>query len=149
MMINTILFDSLTINWIHFLSSIWMTTILWFVQIVHYPLFLAVPKQALTQYSEKHQLKISILVLPGMLIEVASLIWLGKDFVSFLIWKALILCTLIVWGSTFFIQVPLHKQLTISPNYDDIHKLIKSNWLRTIFWTVKCILAFFLLREVL
>ena len=148
-MINTVLFGSLTINWIHFLASLWMTTILWFVQIVHYPLFLAIPKQGLIHYSERHQVRISSLVMPGMLIEISSLLWLGKDFFGLLIWKALILCTLIVWGSTFFIQVPLHKQLTISPNYDDIQKLIKTNWLRTIFWTVKSILAFFLLKEVL
>ena len=126
-----------------------MTTILWFVQLVHYPLFLAVPKQALIHYSEKHQVRISTLVMPGMLIEISSLIWLGKEFNDLLIWKGLIICTLIVWGSTFFVQVPLHKQLTISPNYDDVLKLIKTNWLRTIFWTVKCILAFYLLKEAL
>ena len=32
------------VNYIHFLSSFWMCAIIWFVQVVHYPLFLTVPK---------------------------------------------------------------------------------------------------------
>ncbi|RAP29526.1 hypothetical protein DID78_03530 [Candidatus Marinamargulisbacteria bacterium SCGC AG-343-D04] len=129
------------IEWIHFLSSFWMMTVIWFVQIVHYPLFAYVPKYSRIEYSRKHQQWISVLVMPGMLIEAISLVLLGKEMLFNQQWILMLLSLLIIWGSTFFLQVPCHNNLLKDPNDRIVRKLVSTNWIRTFFWTLKTIIV--------
>ena len=50
-----------------------MMAVIWFVQIVHYPLFKLVPYNERVMYAQKHQQWISWIVMPAMLIECLSL----------------------------------------------------------------------------
>ena len=133
------------INWIQIVSSIFMTSIIWFVQIVHYPLFLSVPGTSRTEFSKKHQKKISILVVPGMIIEITTLLLLGKHYIKDPLWCLSLLVLITIWLSTFLIQVPLHKKLLLETKDETIIKLIGSNWIRTILWTCKSIIIIILL----
>jgi len=45
--------------------------------------------------------------------------------------------TLLIWISTFFIQVPLHKKIAYKRDLRKIKKLILSNLIRTFLWTLK------------
>jgi len=46
----------------------------------------------------------------------------------------------LIWLSTFLVQVPLHNILSKEKNDKVISKLILSNWFRTILWTARSIL---------
>ncbi|MBB5036860.1 hypothetical protein [Prosthecobacter dejongeii] len=115
--------------------------LIWHVQIVQYPLFLDVGREAFSRYHCGHCLRIAFVVVPLMLLEVASAIgvlWLGERASLFLFslpWIAM------VWLATFLIQVPIHDQLTeFGWSESVIQKLVRTNWLRTVAWTVRGLL---------
>ena len=141
------------IELIHLFSTFWMVVIIWFVQIVHYPLFLEVPIESSNTYFKKHQSLISYLVMPGMLVEGASLSYLliytflSEPGAHFTLTFSVILLILI-WASTFLIQVPCHLKLTQTPSRETLSYLIKSNWIRTILWSTKLIFTMVYTKEV-
>ena len=112
---------------IQLLSSIWMMVVIWFVQLVHYPLFKYVPKSARQHYCEKHQSLISVMVIPAMLVELVSLFWLWNITIVDIYWYLSVGCLMIVWGSTFLIQVPCHTKLLVSPTDQVISRLVNTN----------------------
>ena len=125
------------INWIQFFSSFWMMVTIWFVQCVHYPLFLAVPLDHKGHYFHRHQTLISFIVMPVMLVELGSLVLMGSVLQYNYYWISLLVMLVTIWASTFFIQVPCHQRLLTDPSVEVIHRLIASNWIRTILWTIK------------
>ncbi len=135
------------------LGSTWfMTGVIWFVQVVHYPLFAQVGESAFANYESLHTLRTGWVVAPIMVLELGStcLLLLGKPpaLSSPLIWL-LILCTLGVWASTFFIQVPLHGKLLAGFDELAIQRLVNSNWIRTLLWTGKSLLCLWIVGKIL
>jgi hypothetical protein len=52
-----------------------------------------------------------------------------------------------IWLSTFFVQVPLHGRLARDGHSAAVvDSLVRSNWIRTIAWTARAILAAWMLR---
>jgi hypothetical protein len=43
----------------------------------------------------------------------------------------------LIWLVTFFVQVPLHNQLSDGYDESTVHKLINTNWIRTALWSLK------------
>lgn len=144
--------DQLTalIPMVHAGATWFMTGLIWFVQIVHYPLLGAVPADALPAYEKAHQRRTTWIVGPVMLLEASSaflLVWLphGEFAGTTLRWSGLALLSLI-WVSTFAVQVPLHTKLTAGLDRAVWQRLVASNWLRTIAWSVRGIIALFILQ---
>ena len=54
------------------LATAMMTGIIWFVQIVHYPLFTQIPKEGFTRYEQSHTVRTGWVVAPLMLLELGS-----------------------------------------------------------------------------
>ncbi|MEL6717374.1 MAG: hypothetical protein AAFO82_21665 [Bacteroidota bacterium] len=136
---------------IHLFATIFMTGLIWMVQIVHYPLMDGVGIDLFTSYEARHAQSISLIVLPMMLIELGTAVLLAFNPASFSsqwLWIALILL-LGIWLSTFFIQVPLHSQL--SNNFDAVahQKLVNSNWIRTILWSLRSGILLWVLYAIL
>jgi hypothetical protein len=53
----------------------------------------------------------------------------------------------VIWLSTFFVQVPLHGRLAREGHSAAVvDSLVRSNWIRTIAWTARAILAAWMLR---
>ena len=130
----------MSISWIQLASSFWMMTIICFVQMVHYPLFLSVPKSHRIEYAQNHQRWISYLVVPGMLIELFSLLIWGVQLGTSWHWWIASLLLGVIWISTVCLQVPCHQRLLIVPDNEVVNRLIKTNWVRTIAWIVKTML---------
>lgn len=59
---------------------------------------------------------------------------------------ATLFMTGLIWLSTALLQVPLHRALL--PGFDPakIHRLVRSNWLRTVAWTLRSGIALWLIR---
>jgi len=131
----------------NFVLCLLLTGLIWTIQIVHYPLFLDVGKQAFSNYEIKHQQKITFLVVPLMVAElVFSFVWLilfYKDAFTLTILQFMLVMG--IWLCTFLIQVPLHHNLKKGYNSSVIKKLVKTNWIRTVLWTMRCVLLIFVL----
>ncbi|MEM0991986.1 MAG: hypothetical protein AAGI49_03075 [Bacteroidota bacterium] len=128
-------------------ATIFMTGLIWMVQIVHYPLMDGVSNDLFVAYEARHTQTITWVVLPMMLLELGTAILLALNPTTFpakYLIAALILL-LLIWASTFFIQVPLHGQLSNNFNLDTHRKLVSSNWIRTILWTIRSFILLYLL----
>lgn len=121
--------------------------ILWFIQLVHYPLFRRI-KENFVQYERDHLRRTASLLVPIAVVDIALnvmlVISLEKGSCIFLISFALAM-NIITWLSVFFFQVAEHHSLSDHFSKKIVHKLVKTNWVSTIAWTVKAALIFALI----
>ena len=108
-------------------------------QILSYPLLLKLSISNFYNYYNSYTKRISFIVIPLMIIEVLLSIILNIILNNFYLFASNILL-FVVWGSTFFIQVPIHNKLSSNHSYVLINKLIYTNWIRTIAWICKLII---------
>jgi hypothetical protein len=47
----------------------------------------------------------------------------------------------LIWLSTFLLQVPIHKDLQSGKDFKRISRLVTTNWIRTIAWSIKAIIV--------
>ncbi len=128
---------------IHVLVTITMTGIIWFIQLVHYPLLNLVGAAQFTTYEVAHTRLITWTVFPWMLIELGTgflLLWRRPRQVTVVqAWIGFGLL-LVIWASTVFLQVPQHHILALGFNAAAQTKLVATNWLRTVVWSVRTLL---------
>ena len=125
---------------INALATLYMTGLIWMVQIVHYPLFAEVGLEQFPQYARKHQLLTSIVVAPPMLTEALSsvlLAWHTPPGTSLAMVIAGILIVICIWLATALIQVPCHEKLEEGFTTKTHRSLVLSNWFRTIAWSAR------------
>lgn len=118
-----------------------MGGVIWLVQLLVYPAFLRVPANSRTAYHRHHTERISLVVIPLMLAELASGAMMTRaqwPDLSAARWTAMA-CLALVWISTFAIQVPLHHRIARDVDERAIHRLIQTNWIRTFAWTAKAL----------
>lgn len=121
-----------------------MTGLIWFVQIVHYPLFARVDATAFPTYHQGHLQRTSLVVVPAMLLELATavllLLWLPAGVPR--LWVAVGLGLLVlIWLSTFLLQVPQHELLARGFSERGARLLVQGNWLRTGLWSLRAVLV--------
>ena len=109
-------------------------------QILSYPLLLKLGISNFYNYYNSYTKRISFIVIPLMIFEVLLSIILNIILNNFYLFASNILL-FVVWGSTFFIQVPIHNKLSSNHSYVLINKLIYTNWIRTIAWICKLIIV--------
>lgn len=126
-----------------FLAAVVMTGIIWFVQIVHYPLLATVGSGEFCDYTKRHQVLITWIVGPPMLVEVASagaLLILAPLLLLSPLYVAALVMLFVIWISTAVLQVPLHGKLCRSHDVRNIRRLVATNWIRTVAWTARAVL---------
>lgn len=135
--------------WTSFISGLFMTGLIWFVQIVHYPLFALIDESNFKEFHREHAKKTTWVVAAPMMIELVSsglAIFFSKNLSIFILIMSFSMVFLI-FLSTAILQVPLHNRLSAGKNLDLIRKLVLTNWIRTLLWTSKTlILTFYLLN---
>ncbi len=124
----------------HLASTWFMAGLIWFVQVVHYPLFDGVGREAFAEYESRHAARTTWVVGPPMLVEAASailLLWLHPAGVAeWQAWTGLGLLAPI-WISTALVQVPCHDRLAAGFDASTHRRLVATNWLRTAAWTAR------------
>lgn len=120
-------------------ATLFMTGLIWFVQVVHYPLLRRIPPTEVATYAREHARRTGWVVGPVMLAELGLGLALAARGGS-LAWLALALLG-VIWASTASIQVPLHRRLALDPDPSTIERLVRTNWLRTAGWTLRAPLA--------
>ncbi|MDY7108736.1 MAG: hypothetical protein SYC29_08870 [Planctomycetota bacterium] len=133
---------------VHAAATLMMTGLIWFVQIVHYPLFAIVGADESVRYGERHTRQTTWVVAPLMCLEAIGAVliavapfvdaprgpaWIGVALVA------------VIWLSTALLQVPCHRRLSLGFEITTIRRLVLTNWVRTAAWTVRSIIALWLL----
>ncbi len=139
-----------TLFLLNFASSLFLCGLIWVIQILHYPFFARLDRENYSDHQQQHMFVISFLVIPVMLIELVTSVLLvlqPSDFrIEFIIGLILVLS---VWTSTFLVQVPIHQKLLQGYDRVTIQKLVSTNWIRTIGWTLKSILTIYVAFQLL
>ncbi len=121
----------------------YMVGVIWLVQLVHYPMFEYLDWATFARSHAFHTAEITIVVLPGMLLELyLALLFLYRRADLPTLFGFLLLVA--IWATTFFVMVPLHRRLGVE-GYQLylIQSLIRWNWVRTIAWTTRGLIAAF------
>lgn len=120
---------------LHDACVIWMCGIIWVVQLLLYPNFRSVPEVDFTLQHAAHSFRISLLVWP-MFVELLICVWIMTTPVRSLGWLIQLAGILLIFGTTAFLSIPEHNLLGNGKNPEAIERLIRTNWVRTITWTV-------------
>ena len=126
-----------------------MVGVIWFVQLVHYPLFAEVPDDRFVEYQKKNVRRTTFVVFPGMIVEIGTALLLAlnpateQHFGLNLIAFGLLLG---IWASTALLQVPAHTILGEGFDQSAHSKLVRTNWIRTTLWSIRGILAIAMFR---
>lgn len=135
---------------LHVGATLLMVGVIWTIQIVHYPLFSAVGVDGFAAYQAAHSRRISYVVMPMMLIELATaalfVVVPPLPVAPAMLWIGLALAVLI-WLSTFALQVPQHRVLSGGFNVRAYRLLVGTNWLRTIAWSLRGVLVLWLVAQ--
>jgi hypothetical protein len=142
-------------RWIFLLHSAatgMMIGVIWFVQIVHYPMFSMVGRDGFAAYEATHSRRTTVVVAAPMLMELATGAYLAlrppPGVPPAAMWAGLGLIG-VIWLSTWLLQVPGHRAL--EAGFDPrVHRaLVGTNWIRTVAWTARGILLLVVLGRVL
>jgi hypothetical protein len=120
-------------------SNLFLIGLIWTVQVVHYPSFKYVDKDKYNDFQQFHMSAITFIVMPAMVIELFSGIVLTLTQFQNLWFILSFICLVFIWGWTFFVNVPIHSKLVKDSSDDLISDLVKSNWPRTIAWSLKLV----------
>jgi hypothetical protein len=126
------------------LATSFMTGLIWFVQVVHYPLMEGWPHDNFGSWEVAHRERTGTVVIPPMLIEGVVAVWLlvhRPRGVHPLFPVFGMTALLGIWVSTFFLQVPCHLQLSTGWDAQTLRFLVNSNWIRTILWSFRMALS--------
>jgi hypothetical protein len=133
----------------HAVPTLFMAGVIWFVQVVHYPLFAAVGTHGFAAYERANCRRTTFVVLPAMLAELAAALWLWwsapAEQALAAAWGLGLLG--VVWGSTFALQVPCHHRLEQGFDAATARRLVWSNGLRTAAWSARAGLAVWWLTQ--
>ncbi len=125
---------------IHVAATWMMVGVIWWVQLVHYPLFSRVGTRQFVDYEQGHVRRTGWVVIPVMSVELLTALALlltrpALVLFSQVVWNLAIL--IVIWGITFLVQVPQHRVLSRGFDANCHAALVRWNWLRTLGWTAR------------
>ena len=136
----------------HLSATLYMVGVIWFVQVVHYPLFGRVGEGGFAAYSRVHSRLTGYVVGPAMLVEAGTALVLvfarpgGVPFPAALLGLFLVA---VIWLSTVLLQVPRHDTLGSGFDRRAYGGLVRTNWVRTIAWSARGALVLFMAARVM
>ncbi len=122
------------------ISAFILTGVIWTIQTVHYPSFHYIDKLSFVNFHQFHERRISIIVMPLMILELISSVALYINDMSNFTFLLNFIIVGLIWCSTFFIQVPIHNILSQKKDNMMIEKLVSTNWIRTFLWSMRMLL---------
>ena len=132
----------------HLVATAFMAGLIVFVQVVHYPLMAHVGSGSFVEYEQRHTTRTGWVVVPAMLIELGSALWLAlapsMAGVGATPWIGLGLLA-VIWVSTALLQAPAHGRLLRGFDGAVHARLVRTNWIRTVAWLLRVPIAVVLL----
>lgn len=144
----------MTVTLIHLIATTVMTGVIWFTQIVHYPLFARIPATVSPAHAVENQSRTSYVVGAPMLVEglcaIALFINPPADSSRMLPFIGGVLLAIVLL-STIAMQVPRHAELATELTQSEIdhtvQRLVTSNWIRTVGWSARTVIAAVLVSQ--
>jgi hypothetical protein len=127
-------------------ATFFLSGIIWLIQLVQYPFFAEVGAENFRKYHAAHTFWITPVVAPPMIIELVTsvlLVFYPLPQIDFRLVLGGLGLTLIIWASTFFVQVPLHDKLAGGFDSDAHRLLVNTNWIRAVAWSLRGIIVFY------
>jgi hypothetical protein len=124
----------------HFAASFAMTGIMWFVQIAYYPNLACIGPAEFVRYQHEHIRRVTAVAWTMLIVELATALilpLLAAPLLMRSLAAANLLLLLVVWYSTWFVQVPLHKVLEQGYRAEVHRRLVQTNWVRTICYSIR------------
>lgn len=122
-------------------ASAWfMAGLIWFVQVVHYPLYNRVGEAGFAEYERDHCALTTQVVAPVMVVELLSaflLLFYRPRAIGAAEPLLGLVLLLLIWGATLFIADVLHGGLSSGFTQETYRALVSWNWLRTALWTIR------------
>ncbi|MEM9280358.1 MAG: hypothetical protein AAGA96_00895 [Verrucomicrobiota bacterium] len=125
-----------------------MLGVIWTVQLVLYPQFSQIGEAEFASYHAEYSSRITWIVGPLMLAELAlALVGVGFFWATPLRWITLIglLLVGVIWIVTAVVQIPVHSRLSQGLDQIEVKSLVSGNWIRTIAWSVRAVLVWWVL----
>ena len=121
--------------------------LIWLVQMIIYPGLVRIPSNDFVNYHAWYVTRITMVVFPLMIGEIiiAIVLFFLQDnlfYPSFAVGLVIL-----VWCSTFTFQVPIHKRLQAGKDDATIKRLVATNWIRTVAWSLKAIIVIIFAAE--
>ena len=132
---------------VHFGATWALVGLIWFVQVVHYPLFAHVGGDAFPNYEAQHTRRTGWVVGVLMPLEAGTALWLvlsppaDVDVAWLLLGLALVG---VLWLTTLVVHVPLHRRLSAGFDPSVGRRLVVTNWIRTVLWSARGVLLVFI-----
>ena len=137
---------------VHVAATLFMTGLIWFVQVVHYPLFARVDAAGFAGYATAHSTRTTLVVGPPMIVELVTAVAIvvsPRDPVP-TVWSwAGVLLIVAIWTSTAVLQVPRHRAFAAGFDRAAWRALVWTNWLRTVAWTARSALVLAMVARVI
>ena len=130
---------------LHDFCVIWMTVLIWLVQVLIYPNFRLISESDFQEFHKRHCDRIAFLVAPMMaqIFLVAGVILKGARTPEWIFHAASIG---LVFAFTALFSVPAHNRLGRGKDLPSIDRLIRTNWARTLLWSAQ--LGWILFRRI-
>ena len=115
--------------------------LIWLVQTIIYPGLIRIPSEDFVSYHSWYVVRITAIVFPLMIGEaIVTIVWIVIDDASIV--SIIAACfVVIIWLSTFVLQVPIHKRLQSGKDDILIRRLVGTNWIRTIVWSLRAVVV--------
>ena len=125
----------IALSYLGLVASVYMTGVVWFAQLVHYPLLDR--RSDFENFASEYQRRTVWVVTPGLVLEVISAVGLIVFYPCAMTWIGLGVLVGI-WALTLRYQIPQHLHLKKHGYSEQIHRdLVRSNLPRAILWTVR------------
>jgi hypothetical protein len=128
----------------HAASTLFLTGLIWLVQVVHYPLFAHVGQDSFVAYEAAHSQRITWLIAVPWAVQglttLALLVVPPPAAPPWLVWLAAGLAAVPV-VVTIAVSVPAHQALGTGFDAAAHARLVGTNWLRTGAWTAHSVVA--------
>jgi len=124
---------------IHSFATWVMVGVIWFVQIVHYPLYKKI-KEGFSSYERMHLCRTSYLLGPILLAEMVTALFLvgyapAGSMVELAAYNLVLL--ILIWIVTLLFQISQHQKLAIRFSLHQHKLLLLTNWIRVVLWTIR------------
>jgi len=121
-------------------ASLVMVGVIWFVQVVHYPLLAVVPPESASTVALDHQRRTGWVVALPMAVEgvtTLGLLWRAPEEVpGWMPWAGAVLLA-VALGCTVLLSVPRHARMAEHPDARVGRELVLTNWPRTVAWSAR------------
>ncbi|MBC8166117.1 MAG: hypothetical protein H7Y20_09630 [Bryobacteraceae bacterium] len=117
-------------------ATFYLTGVIWVIQLVHYPM-LGKVGETFDDCQKFHLSRMGMVVAIPMLTEGFCASFLLAQQVSNPLKQVGFALLVVIWASTFLLQVPQHHSLDCGFDRRVHSRLVDTNWIRTIAWTAR------------